>query len=299
MSYQFIHYEKYKLQDVKGIVGEATREAGFCPHVETPQAPTVLKGDLIKLREKLEKEVPEYKREMKTTVKGQVKTCKRGLRKDANVLLAGTASYPDPNGKPGDPDFDRWLKLNMRFLEKEYGSQLQAVLLHLDESHPHIHFYVIPTNYDMTNACRADKASKEENKKTASAQALRDYQRDYNEQVGLYCGLSHTGPRRRRLTRQEWLDETTANKLAADCINKTLSVAGRTRDKNLQLEAELRKAKERVSELEQQAAEQEMALGLVTGLGTAPPPADAFKTVKHAPTVTPPGVTNDVGEFGF
>lgn len=298
MSYQFIHYEKYKLQDLTGIIGEATRTDGFCPHVPRPEEPTVLKGDLAKLKAQLEKEVPVFKRQLKTTVKGKEVICERGLRKDANILLAGTASYPTPGARPGDPDFDRWLKLNMRFLDKEYGGQLQAVVLHLDESHPHIHFYVIPSGYDMTNACRADKASKEENKKTASAQALRDYQRDYNEQVGIYCGLSHTGPRRRRLTRQEWVDETTANKLASDCINRTLTVAGRTRDKNLQLEAELRKTRERVSELEQQTAEQEMALGLATGLGTAPPPADAFKTVKHAPTVAPSGET-DFGTFGL
>lgn len=298
MSYQFIHYEKYKLQDLTGIIGEATRTDGFCPHVPRPEAPTVLKGDLAKVKAQLEKEVPNFKRQLKTTVKGKEVICERGLRKDANILLAGTASYPTPGARPGDPDFDRWLKLNMKFLDKEYGDQLQAVILHLDESHPHIHFYVIPRGYDMTNACRADKASKEHNKKTASAQALRDYQQDYNQQVGIYCGMSHTGPRRRRLSRQEWVDETTANKLASDCINRTLTVAGKTRDKNLQLEAELRKARERVSELEQQTAEQEITLGLVTGLGTTPPPADAFKTVKHAPTLTPSGET-DFGTFGL
>ena len=49
MAFQFIHIETYARSSKNGtsarsIIGEATREDGYCPHVAKPQQPVVLSG---------------------------------------------------------------------------------------------------------------------------------------------------------------------------------------------------------------------------------------------------------------
>ena len=77
----------------------------------------------------------------------------------------------------------------MKFIASEYGDQLHTAVLHLDESHPHVHFYVIP---------------RETGKKLEAKKAMQSYQDDYFSQVSVQCGHTRLGPRRQRLTRAEW-----------------------------------------------------------------------------------------------
>ena len=119
-------------------------------------------------------------------------------------MLAGVFSYPDATAKRGDPGLEKWLDLSMKFIASEYGDQLHTAVLHLDESHPHVHFYVIPRDYEMAAACRGDRASKETGKKLEAKKAMQSYQDDYFSQVSVQCGHTRLGPRRQRLTRAEW-----------------------------------------------------------------------------------------------
>ena len=45
-------------------------------------------------------------------------------------------SHPDPTAKPGDPAFDKWPDLSMKFVAEEYGAQLHTAVLHLMKSFP-------------------------------------------------------------------------------------------------------------------------------------------------------------------
>ena len=89
----------------------------------------------------------------------------------------------------------------MKFVAEEYGAQLHTAVLHLDEEFPHVHFYAIPKDYEMWNACRGDKASKETNSKLEAKKAMQAYQDAYYEGVSVHCGHTRLGPRRQRLTR--------------------------------------------------------------------------------------------------
>ena len=130
-GFQFIHYEKYKKDDIEGIIGEASRTPGLLPaRRECTAAPVVLKGSLQNLQERLQHDVAHYKKRSKD---GKEKK----IRNDANILVAGVFSYPDPTAKPGDPAFDKWLDLSMKFVAEEYGAQLHTAVLHLDEEFPH------------------------------------------------------------------------------------------------------------------------------------------------------------------
>ena len=161
------------------------------------QAPTILKGNLEELQVRLQHDVAHYK---KLSKDGKLKK----IRDDANIMLAGVFSYPDATAKRGDPGLEKWLDLSMKFIASEYGDQLHTAVLHLDESHPHVHFYVIPRDYEMAAACRGDRASKETGKKLEAKKAMQSYQDDYFSQVSVQCGHTRLGPRRQRLTRAEW-----------------------------------------------------------------------------------------------
>ena len=81
-GFQFIHYEKYKKDDIAGIIGGSIAHPGYCPHVENVQAPTILKGNLEELQVRLQHDVAHYK---KLSKDGKLKK----IRDDANIMLAG------------------------------------------------------------------------------------------------------------------------------------------------------------------------------------------------------------------
>lgn len=228
-GFQFIHYEKYKKDDIEGIIGEASRTPGYCPHVENVQPPVVLKGSLQNLQERLQHDVAHYKKRSKD---GKEKK----IRNDANILVAGVFSYPDPTAKPGDPAFDKWLDLSMKFVAEEYGAQLHTAVLHLDEEFPHVHFYAIPKDYEMWNACRGDKASKETNSKLEAKKAMQAYQDAYYEGVSVHCGHTRLGPRRQRLTRVEWKAQKAHAERVASAESAVLDAATQ-REKDAAMQA--------------------------------------------------------------
>ena len=188
----------------------------------------------------------------------------------------------------------------MRFLEQEYGEQLHTVVLHLDESHPHFHFYVVPEGYDMGLTCRAERAAKENNKKSDFVQALKAYQDDYYTNVGIYCGMSRFGPKRQRMTRQEWKDEQVANKIASECINKTLQIAAKTKLKVKILQNQVNTLESEKNDLRHTVEEQEMIIGMTTGLGDAPLPKPSVAPRNESgPEPETPRPAPELGEFGL
>jgi hypothetical protein len=68
------------------------------------------------------------------------------LRQDARILLSGVISYPKRVSDFDehcltDPVFKSWLKQSREFLRNHFGNDFKSAVLHLDEGHPHIHFY--------------------------------------------------------------------------------------------------------------------------------------------------------------
>ncbi|WBA79838.1 plasmid recombination protein [Endozoicomonas sp. GU-1] len=138
---------------IKGIINEAERSPGYCDHVIAPQPPVLLYGmELPRLEEKLEKI---YASAKTLVVKKGGDLATRKIRTDQKILLAGVASNPrlsvdyisDSSTKKM---VDLWLSDCLDFLKKEYGDRLQTAIVHLDENHPHIHFYCLPEVYEAT-----------------------------------------------------------------------------------------------------------------------------------------------------
>ena len=309
--HQFIHYEKYTLAQIIGILNEAGREPGYIPHIANPSEPITLEGDLELLQAKLELEVPTIEHDVVLKSHGKDVQCKRKIRSDANVLLAGVASYPHKKDSPDFKieEFEDWLQYLKTFLKKKYGKRLNTVVLHLDESHPHVHFYVIPDNYQMNTLCDADKAVKAVSielkdrtdlskaqiktiKTQANKKALRQYQDDYFAEVAIFCGQARLGPKRRRMSRAEYKDEVITNKLVGDCLNNTHKESLETKQKIKKLQARVNALENEKNVLKRTVEEKEIMIGLWTGLGTPTTTPEKSEDTPKPPDISP-------GEFGL
>lgn len=117
------------------------------------------------------------------------------------------------------PEVKAWIKRTHKFYQNQFGSGYKSLCLHVDESFLHIHAYHLPS-YDENMVIdlgsvhpgyaaqrRLPKNASRTHKNKAYNEAMRKFQDDYYEQVGAPCALLRHGPRRRRLTRGEWLSE--------------------------------------------------------------------------------------------
>ncbi|WP_323018093.1 plasmid recombination protein [Castellaniella sp.] len=224
MTYQFIHIDVYarvgakqkerktakgriikakEKWSIRDILAEAGREPSNTFHIENPKKPNILYG--VSLAE-LEKMATEWGDNAKDA-KG------RKLRKDGACLLAGVISME--RGKA--ENWDAFKARSIEWLKLEYGERLRTVVEHLDETHPHIHFYAVPKageNFNVLHKGRsASEKAKEENRPKGEqnkeyCQAMRLWQDQFHIKVASHFGMSRLGPGRRRLSREQWKAET-------------------------------------------------------------------------------------------
>lgn len=206
---------KEKRGNVRWVIAEAKREQDSCYHIENPQPPTVLLGDL----DQVEQEATRWAEES-TDAKG------RKLRKDAHCLLAGVISLP----REQEENWEQFRAKSLDWLKEKYGDNLRCVVEHQDEAHPHLHFYCVAKKGqsfdDLHEGKRAQKEVKQKNPEAtkeeqniAFSKAMEATQDDFNYRVGQRFGLARLGPGRRRLTRAQWQ----AEQKQAEALQKTLS----------------------------------------------------------------------------
>ena len=205
---------KKKGGSVRTIIAEAKREESNCPHIEAPQPPIVLLGNL----DQVEQEATAWAEES-TDAKG------RKLRKDAHCLLAGVISLP----RSEEAQWEQFKAKSVDWLKEKYGDNLRCVVEHQDETHPHLHFYCVAkigqSFDDLHEGKRAQKELKKQNPQAtkkdqnlAFSEAMRATQDDFSNRVGQRFGLARIGPGRRRLTRAQWQ----AEQAQAEALKKTL-----------------------------------------------------------------------------
>src|SRR5690606_19445904 len=94
--------------------------------------------------------------------------------------------------------------------------RVKAVVERQDETHPHIHFYIVPNEGERVDDIHGGKKAAaigkaqgqrkgEPNKQYREAMMLR--QDTLNAKVASKCGLARLGPGRRRLARAQWKAE--------------------------------------------------------------------------------------------
>lgn len=173
------------------VIAEALRDEGACGHVTAPKPPTFHYGDEARMRGLVA--------ELDGVADAIHKKTGKRPRKDTAHLLAGVLSYPDDAPKDRYPE---WRARSLKWLEKQYGPHLVAVLEHLDEANPHLHFYAInPSGLDVKRIHQGWVAKKDgQDYRTAMTLVQDDYHRD----VGSYVGLLRVGPKGQRLDRDDY-----------------------------------------------------------------------------------------------
>lgn len=237
-KFQFIHMEAYSLRanqqggknakfnkevkarTVREVLGEVLRKDGFCNHIQEPEAPGVLYGDL----NNIEADCKTYHQNHKNIDKnGKAKA----LRSDANVLIAGVVSLEGI--RENYDDWDKYKTDVVGYLKEKYGDNLAAVVEHTDEENPHLHFYIVPrVGQKLDELHDGKKAVLELKKKEPKAlkgkqnkayiEGMRNFQDDFYNKVSKNFGLTKIGPARSRVSRKTYFEQ----KKAAEEYRKTL-----------------------------------------------------------------------------
>ncbi|MEZ8844480.1 plasmid recombination protein, partial [Vibrio splendidus] len=136
--HQFEHFETYARKASKtkksfsSIVKEFAREGGNCPHVPSPQKPTIRHGvDPIRANEIIEERASIAK-----------DSAGRKLRTDAQVALSFVTSFPRKLMEENEEFYQAWVKENIKYYKKKYGKRYLSCVEHLDENHPHLHHII-------------------------------------------------------------------------------------------------------------------------------------------------------------
>ncbi|MDK4739415.1 plasmid recombination protein [Rhizobium sp. CNPSo 3464] len=247
MSSQFVHLQAFSRKgDSKGrstsfVINEARRDPGASVHVANPSPPVLVFGVGMDEVERLHDAAADA---ATTTPKGGKP---RRIQRTQHTLMTVVASHPHTMDEVrGDPDKRReaeeWEKRTVAWLRSQYGDKLVSVIRHEDESHYHLHAYVLPDDAAMRAAAlhpgQTAKAafmaawpadgedSKTLNKRGDAAYkaAMREWQNAYHEAVAIPCGLTRLGPQRRRLSRAEWQAEQTQAKALKTTIERAQTV---------------------------------------------------------------------------
>ena len=241
--YQFIHIETYaesvskkaihrrkqdkksgkqktgtkSLLNVRKVIAEAKREDDACPHVESPLKPINVYGISL----------DEVERLAIDSKVGQTDSLGRKLRNDTPILLAGIASYPRDEYQINQEKFKFWLNDNIRWLKIVYGSNLKNITLHLDEEHPHIHFYATSPSGSVKNIHHGYKAegaladtADSKSKKLAYSDAMRKFQDQYFLEVASKHAMLRTGPKLQRKSRSAYNADKAIAKLLSQKISE-------------------------------------------------------------------------------
>jgi len=247
MRYQFIHIEAVSKSgrdlyyhnngkktvtghiSIDSVLGEAGRLDGYISHIENPQPPVILYGDKDRGIEDVRQKTDEWNEGSKDA---------RGhkIRKDANILLAGVASYPPKEDNEDEKDYDA--KRNafeadlIKWLKKVYGEDLALVLRHDDEPfkgrnegkiHYHWHYYCVKKpgkKFDLHPGfkARAEKDISRQDKKNITSDQIKEalkegklayrnvmsaFQERFYQELSKFHGFKRYGPIRLRRTRSE------------------------------------------------------------------------------------------------
>lgn len=196
-TYSSKEIAKEKKGNVSWVIGEAKRDQGCCYHIENPQPPIVLIGNLDLVAAQAHQWAEEAR-----DARG------RKLRKDAPCLLAGVISLP----KSEEKNWEFFQEKSIEWLKTKYGENLRCVVAHLEESNPHLHFYCVASQGQSFDKIHEGKRAQNELKKLnanaskqeqniAFSEAMRATQDDFFQSVGQLFGLTRLGPGRRRLSR--------------------------------------------------------------------------------------------------
>jgi flagellar biosynthesis GTPase FlhF len=229
---QFAHIQTWSRkpnkagQSIDHIIAEANRDPEFSTHVENPAPPRFLLGNPATFAADHAAHVA-ARSTIAIMADGSQKS--RAIRTDRHTMASIVMSYPVPRSAivsdEAKAKLAAWEQRNLDWLRESYGDQLRVALAHDDENHPHLHAWLLPEDpgADATTLHPGKVAKKEvearakaenvENREAvklgnrALKAAMTIWQDEYHAAVGGPEGLTRSGPKRRRLSREQWQAE--------------------------------------------------------------------------------------------
>ena len=278
---QFFHLQSYSRksnkigQSVQQVLDEAARAPEFSMHIESPMPPNIVYGlTPQQVREKHDEIVAAG---YVDAVLADGRVARRGIRKDRHTLLTAVASYPMltaqiAEGSDDREEYERWIDLNIRWFKETFGDRLVSVIEHVDEEHPHLHAFILPLS-DASCSARdlnpawiikeqAEALAKESGKPAREAVKLgnlayrargQELQDQYYNEVGLPAGLTRVGPKRERLSREQWKQRKEQARRDAALLRQMSSRVERLADAEAQIDIDANQKAVKVAEQLEQA----------------------------------------------
>jgi hypothetical protein len=186
------------------VLAEATRKHGHCGHVEAPQPPTFVHGSVEEVEEAIE--LWTASQSIKVTKKDGTQATRK-MRSDAPSMAAGVISLPRDRLE----DWPAFRDQALAALQDKHGDRLRCVIEHLDERHPHMHFYLVARPgeefgvvHDGYKASREARDLPGNKIRTAYNEAMSKWQDWVQEAIAKPFALARLGPGRQRLSRKAW-----------------------------------------------------------------------------------------------
>lgn len=248
MAFQFTRIELFSRKSKDGrsvgfVLDEVARVPAASVHVQSPGAPIVVYGlDPVALRALHDDHAAKAQQEVKG---GKLRAIRQDQNTLATVILSHPATMEEYRSSPAiAADVQVWQQRSIAWLRAQYGDQLVSVVRHEDESHPHLHAYILPDDramragplhpgFSAKAAVTAAGPRPGEDQKALSKRANAAYQAamrrwldDYHQKVGQPSGLLRLGPGKRHLTRAEWH----AEKRQAAALKETLAKADKLKN---------------------------------------------------------------------
>jgi hypothetical protein len=179
-------------------------------------------------------------------------------------VVVGVASWPELTAEVRRDSqayarYLQWREATILWLERRWGDKLKTVVEHMDEKHPHVHYVIVPEldqdgrlrigdiheGYRAAAQCKAEGGSPRDEKKAYQEQMKR-IQDDYHAKVAVKFGLTRLGPRRQRLSREQWKEQKRQAKALArahaSLKEKVCQIEARAQEYVVEKEAEINAA---------------------------------------------------------
>lgn len=288
MAYQFARIEIFARSDKEGrttafVFDEVARVPSASVHVQSPKPPEVVYGLDVDALRTLHDERAASAKTPRTDKNG--KTTFKAIRKGQNTLVAVVFSHPatmEDYRASADVrrDVQKWERASIDWLREQYGDRLVSVVRHTDESHPHVHAYLLPDDAEMRagrlhpgyaakNAVIDGGMLPGENKKTLDKRAnrayvggLRAWLDDYHERVAVPAGLTRLGAGKRRLTRAQWHQEKAQAAALKQAVERAAVVEAKGR-------AYIENTKRKAAAIKADAAKTKASADRLKGVGGA------------------------------
>lgn len=156
--FQFLRIEAHGASAAEDLLAEANRVPSHCTHIEHPIPARWLMGS----PKEVTHEVASFMLQPQPFRSKSGEVLYRRTRCDQRCFVDCVASYPvETERVKRASDIEKqtlkdWLHKTHHFIQSQFGAHHIASCLHFDESHPHLHFYIVGNASRLHPGLRAE-----------------------------------------------------------------------------------------------------------------------------------------------